>query len=154
MPAAIEPMQELHSARMQLRNSLKSPLAAFKCASLFSPEKVNHLKPDATVLQEYLSAVPFLNAQDIVSSLASELPDYLALAPNTSKGFPALDWCKDNASTLPHWSKCAKKIFLLQPSSAAAERVFSLLNSSFGERQDNALKDYIEASLMLQYNKR
>ena len=139
---------------LQLRNSLKSPLAAFKCASLFSPEKVNRLKPDATVLQEYLSAVPFLNAQDIVSSLASELPDYLALAANTSKDFPALDWWKDNASTLPHWSKCAKKIFLLQPLSAAAERVFSLLNSSFGERQDNALKDYIEASLMLQYNKR
>jgi hypothetical protein len=75
MPAAIEPMQELHSARMQLRNSLKSPLAAFKCASLFSPEKVNHLKPDATVLQEYLSVVPFFNAQETV------LQEYLSAVP-------------------------------------------------------------------------
>ena len=36
---------------------------------------------------------------------------------------------------------------------AAAERVFSLLKASFNERQDGSLQDYIEASLMLQYNK-
>ena len=46
-----------------------------------------------------------------------------------------------------------EKIILIQPSSAAAERVFSLLKVSFNERQDGALQDYIEASLMLQYNK-
>ena len=33
------------------------------------------------------------------------------------------------------------------------ERVFSLLKASFGEPQDMALQDYVEAS-MLQYNKR
>ena len=33
-------------------------------------------------------------------------------------------------------------------------RVFSLLKASFNERQDGSLQDYIEASLMLQYNKR
>ena len=33
------------------------------------------------------------------------------------------------------------------------KRVFSLLRNSFGAQQDNALKDYIEASLMLQFNK-
>ena len=37
-------------------------------------------------------------------------------------------------------------VFLLQPSSAAAERVFSILKASFGERQDLALQDYIETS--------
>ena len=42
----------------------------------------------------------------------------------------------------------------IQPSSAAFERVFSLLKNSFGVQQDNALKDYVEASLMLQFNKR
>ena len=36
---------------------------------------------------------------------------------------------------------------------AAAERVFSLLKNSFNERQDLALQDYLEASLMLQYNR-
>ena len=39
-----------------------------------------------------------------------------------------------------------------QPSSSAAERVFSIINVSFHDQQDNALQDYIEASVMLQYN--
>ena len=44
-------------------------------------------------------------------------------------------------------------VLLVQPSSAGAERAFFfLLSNSFGCRQDNSLQDYIEASLMLQYN--
>ena len=42
----------------------------------------------------------------------------------------------------------AKKLF----SSAAAERVLSILNQSFGDQQQLALEDYIETSLLLQYN--
>ena len=37
-----------------------------------------------------------------------------------------------------------------RPSSAAAERVFSLLQNSFQEQQFSALEDYIETSIMLQ----
>ena len=48
--------------------------------------------------------------------------------------------------------KC-KTALLSQPSSAAAERVFSLLNNSFKENQARALEDYIETLIMLQYNK-
>ena len=47
--------------------------------------------------------------------------------------------------------KC-KTALLIQPSSAAAEGVFSLLNS-FKENQARALEDYIEISIMLQYNR-
>ena len=36
---------------------------------------------------------------------------------------------------------------------AAAERVFSLLANCFGDQQNNALQDYVETSIMLQYNK-
>ena len=46
------------------------------------------------------------------------------------------------------------KVLLVQPSSAAAERVFSLLNASLNDLQDHALLDYLQASVMLQYNKR
>ena len=48
--------------------------------------------------------------------------------------------------------KC-KTALLMQPSSAAAERVFSLLNNSFKGSQARALEDYIETSIMLQYNR-
>ena len=37
---------------------------------------------------------------------------------------------------------------------ASSERVFSILTTSFGHLQDLALQDYIECSLMLQFNKR
>ena len=48
----------------------------------------------------------------------------------------------------------AKQVLLVQPSSAAAERAFSLLSAAFSDRQDSALADYLQASVMLQYNKR
>ena len=41
----------------------------------------------------------------------------------------------------------------VQPSSAAAERAFSFLNSGFNDQQEQSLQDYIEASAMLRYNK-
>ena len=43
-------------------------------------------------------------------------------------------------------------VALIQPSSGAVERVFSILTNTFGTQQDHSLQDYIEASLMLQYN--
>ena len=49
--------------------------------------------------------------------------------------------------SLCFWSTAFKLVLLVQPSSAAAERVFSLL------RQSSSLEDYIETSLMLQYNR-
>ena len=45
-------------------------------------------------------------------------------------------------------------MFLVQPSSAAAERVFSLLKNAFGEQQQSSLHDLVAATLMVQYNKR
>ena len=66
---------------------------------------------------------------------------------------PLLFW-KRHESDLPNWSRAARQVLLVQLSSAASERVFSLLKNSFGDRQNSALQDYIEASLMLQYNNR
>lgn len=51
-------------------------------------------------------------------------------------------WWKDCENTLPTWATAARKVLVAQPSSAAAERVFSLLNSSFVSQQGSSLKDY------------
>ena len=82
------------------------------------------------------------------------LPAESERAADLDDTYDPLEWWKSNASALPCWSQAAQKIVLVQPSSAAAERVFSLLKSSFGDQQDNSLKDYVKSSLMLQYNKR
>ena len=51
------------------------------------------------------------------------------------------EWWKSNETVLPNWGGAAKKALLVQPSSAASERVFSLLNNTFG----NSLEDYVES---------
>ena len=48
----------------------------------------------------------------------------------------------------------ARVVFAISPNSASCERVFALLRNLFAEKQANALSDYLQASLMLNYNKR
>ena len=94
---------------------------------------------------------PFLT-DEIISELKDELPAYLARCADTDDSVCPLDWWKRNSTDLPKWSAAAAKVLLIQPSSAATERVFSLLKASFSEQQDHSLQDYIEASLMFLYN--
>ena len=84
--------------------------------------------------------------------MKAELPSYLAKAANVCPDFDTVEWWSRNKQDLPHWSSVAQKFLLLQPSSAAAERVFSILSSSFSDQQQNSLEDYVEASVMLQCN--
>ncbi len=42
---------------------------------------------------------------------------------------------------------------ILNSLKAASERVFSLLQNTFALKQSSALQDYLEISLMLQYNR-
>ena len=131
---------------------LSASVGAFKSARLFLPHKICEMKPDASVVDS-LQAFPFLNDAAVLHSLKQELPMYLAQAADVAKDIEPLNWWKNHASDLPKWSTAARKVALVQPSSAAAERVFSILNSSFRAQQDCSLQDYIECSLMLQYNK-
>ena len=50
---------------------------------------------------------------------------------------------------MPH-VLAAQRVLVVQPSSASAERVISLLACTFIDQQDRSLEDYIETSLMLQ----
>ena len=51
------------------------------------------------------------------------------------------------------WYECVKVVALLQPSSAAAERVFAILRKQFSKYQDSTLEDYKGGSIKLRYNK-
>ncbi len=61
-----------------------------------------------------------------------------------------LDWWKNAEADIPTWASSAQKVLLVQPSSASD---FSLLKNSFNKQELSSLEDYIEASLMLQYNR-
>ena len=71
---------------------------------------------------------------------------YVAAVEDISPDIDVLQWWND----LPWWSAA---FISVKPSSAASERVFSLLANSFQCQQSSSLEDYIEVSLMLQYNK-
>lgn len=60
-------------------------------------------------------------------------------------------WWQHN-KTLTAWARFARRMFLMQPSSASVERVFSVLTSTFGDNQANCLNDYVETTLMLRCN--
>ena len=131
---------------------LAGSVAAFKSARYFVPQKIVELKPDSNAINDLMS-FPFLNDPTTLVDLKRELPDYLAKAADVSQEVTTVEWWKRHQNDLPKWASAAQKVALVQPSSAAVERAFSLLQNSFTNRQDHSLQDYVEASLMLQYNK-
>ena len=69
-------------------------------------------------------------------------------------GLPILNFFKMHSVSFPTWALLAEEIFILSLSSAAVERVFSLLRDKFDSQSIQSLIDYITASLMLRANKR
>ncbi|KAK3721851.1 hypothetical protein QZH41_002279 [Actinostola sp. cb2023] len=88
------------------------------------------------------------------AGLVQELPNYLASADGTvcESEDDKVRWWSDHVNALPNWSATTKKILLVQPSSASAERVFSMLQNAFNHQQDGALEETLEVSVMLRYN--
>ena len=124
---------------------------AFKAARLFSPSKTNEMQPSTNDIDNLQAFLFLLNDMD---GLKAEFPSYLAHATDVSSTIDTLRWWEDHRSDLPAWSSAVRKGFVPQPSSAAAERVFSLLKNTFGDQQQTSLSVYVEASLMVQYNKK
>uniref|UniRef100_A0A1X7V8N5 HAT C-terminal dimerisation domain-containing protein n=1 Tax=Amphimedon queenslandica TaxID=400682 RepID=A0A1X7V8N5_AMPQE len=117
----------------------------------FSPTKVRMIKLDIVMI-ETLSLFPFVN-DTTLSALKSEFSSYVAASEDVSSDLTQLEFQKAHADKLPSWGETAKKVLLLQPSSAAVERAFSVYKFTFSEQQLSSLEDYIEASMMPQYNK-
>ena len=138
--------------RSKFDNDLKVSMEAFKAARYFSPLKLAELQPTAADLDALLF-LPFLNSNDI-TTLKSELSTYIAAVEDISKSIDPLEWWESNEERMPNWASAFKKLVLVQPSSAAAERVFSLLSKSFSKLQTRSLEDYVQLSIMLQYNNR
>lgn len=125
---------------------------AFKSARLFDPGKLSDLKPNAAAV-DTLRSFKFLDSDEVIENLKTELPTYLAAADGVALSVDPLLWWERHAATLPHWAAACRKVLLCQPSSAAVERVFSVLNNTFKHSQYSALEYYVETAVMLQYNK-
>ena len=104
------------------------------------------MQPNAASIDE-LAVFPFLNNQGVLDDLKAELPLYLAKASDVDSSINTLDWWKRNVNYLPKWVSALQKVLLIQPSSAASERVFSLLKASFNKQQECSSQNYIETSV-------
>ena len=95
-------------------------------------------------------------AVEVTLYISERLPNCLAAAQDVIMPFKEdkVKWWRQQSANLPHWSSAVMKVLLVQPSSAAVERAFSILNSSFNDSQEHALVDYLQACVMLQCNNR
>ena len=71
--------------------------------------------------------------------MKGELAAYMAAAEDRSQDTDVCEWWKRHDGEIPSWAKACKLILLIQPSSAAVERAFSLLENSFSKRQEHSL---------------
>ena len=123
----------------------------FKAIRLFCPLAVRRLQPDLNHIDE-LRLLPTLDDDVIVQGLKDELPALLVSAANMQACSSRLRWWREQEK-LPYWQSAAKVVFCLVPSSAAAERVFSLLQAVTTDSQARLFSDHLEAMLQLQYNR-
>lgn len=92
--------------------------------------------------------------------MIEELPKYLNLSENFAPPENSVDELKSlmrfwrlHMEELPYVRKFVKYAYTIITSSAAAERVFSVIKRSFDTSQKGALEDYVFLSSMMQYNK-
>jgi len=149
--AAIQPGWDYFQQTIQ--GNMQPQVQLFKAVRLFDPRTICELRPAVHEI-DIVASIDFLNDPPLINNLKIELPRYLTKADGIAEDVNVVQWWKTNEADLPHWASAAKLVLLLQPSSAASERVFSIMTSSFGHLKDMALQDYIECSLMLQFNKR
>ena len=111
--------------------------------------------PAATALVDKFLLIPSLaNVPGLRAGILAELDRYYVMAENVAEDVNLLRWWFGARARLPLlYLYPVHEAVLLQPSSAAAERVFSLLSNMFNKQQRSALEDYKETALMMRYNK-
>jgi hypothetical protein len=128
------------------------------------PLKVKQLSDDQVRAHaaKLADLVPWLctakrTKEQLVQQLVHELPLYREhirrKPPPADNADDLYDWWQAlPESDLPTWRDIYEVGVLLQPTSAAAERIFSILRCSFTSQQLAVHSDYVQATLMLRYN--
>lgn len=132
---------------------LEPVVTAFRRARFFDPVAVQSLGLTSQKVQS-LRCFPFYSDEEL-GQMVDELPQYLAAVTDVTLDTPEEKWSWwSHQNNIPHWKSAVMKLVLVQPSSAAVERVFSILTSCFTDEQRSSLEETIEASVMLRYNDR
>ena len=135
-------------------------LEIFRRVRFFDPSRALTLNTQAADIDALAASLPAI--QPHVAGMKAELPQYLALAVGFHTNRQSVDdftrdvlhFWRTHGREIPALCQGARIVFALTPSSAASERVFSLMNCLFNCRQDATLADQLLASLMIRYNGR
>ena len=122
----------------------------FKAVRMLCPKKAFSLNISRESVEQ-LRHVPPLAEDATIHELQEEHPTYLAAAQHAiiDEEHPRLAWQKAHGN-LPAWQNAARAVYSMLPSSAPAERVFSLLQASTSSQQQRVLADHLDTSLTLQ----
>ena len=102
---------------------------------------------------DLIASLPLdLSAAEVIA-LNAKLPVYKAAAAGLAADVDLVDWWRLQAGTLPILTRAACMAMLIQPSSAGAERCFSILEQ-FSDQQGSMLNDVKELAVMLRHNNR
>jgi hypothetical protein len=153
-------LQKVERSFLYFENTIITGMARtlkiFKACRLFDPSRIDELGAEPDAVEAQLKHLPFFNDAKI-AALMRQLSAYRATAigENLDDSVDREAWWAGKAATrgIDEWYSGATKIMVCQPSSAAAERVFSMLKAVMGEQQQaNALEDYQEATMLARYN--
>ena len=120
--------------------SCKHSYLICELAQLFDPSYIAANVITAEFVARLDEIVPFGARPGLVEELQRDLPLYVAAARGFSidhsdiNAFTegVLGWWKNHDGEVGVWADAAQIVFAMSPSSAAAERVFSLLKTLFG----------------------
>jgi hypothetical protein len=154
--AKVEPSLSYYESR---KLKLKTQFDIFEACRLFDPSRAGFLQLlQLNEVTRQLDLIPFFTAQER-QLLAAAWPAYVvyvgAHPPQVTSGEVMYEdwWVTAGAAGHGVWYAAAQKVMILAPSSAAAERVFSMLKALIGDRQmASALEDYQQTSIMLHFN--
>jgi hypothetical protein len=135
---------------------MATTLAIYKAFRLLDPARIDILGADSASVEMQLKLIPFFST-DEVAALMAQLAAYRALAigEGMDDTVDRESWWEHHAHTagVDCWYAAATKVMICQPSSAAAERVFSMLLALMGpQQQARALQGTQEAAIMARYN--
>ena len=93
-------------------------------------------------------------SKDLIKQMKKEWTDYKAAAAGIDEGANVLAFFQSRQETLKAFGEAAQLLAVMPSSSAAAERVFSLLRHMFGKRTESTLEDKCEAGTCISMNNR
>ena len=110
-----------------------------------------------------LCLLPPFEEPDLTSRLLAQAPAYRAAViagceidrsdiNQFTEG--VLAWWRVHGNKFSAWAEAARIAFAFKPSSAQAERIFSMLKAMFTPQQASSLMDMVQGSLMMRYNGR